>query len=283
MAKCVENWTVYALRDPATGKVRYIGWTSKSLGSRLACHIHEASTEIGVHTHKVRWIRTLISCGARPLIEALESGTGDTWSEAERKWIASFRAQGVDLTNGSDGGEGNLGYNASAETRAKLSIANKGRKLNLTPEQRAKRSAFSKAINTGRKMPREAVERRAAKQRGKPRPPEVIEKWHAAIKGRKLSQQEREVIRTRQTGKTATAETRKKMSDSHKGKVPNWTDEGRTRMIAASKNRSLSPEQRRRISEGQRNRPVDMERMRKMRIGHRKYYEALRKQNSEAA
>jgi hypothetical protein len=49
----------------------------------------------------------------------VEEGVGDGWEDAERRWIASYRAQGMPLTNITDGGEGTSGWTVPVEDRAR--------------------------------------------------------------------------------------------------------------------------------------------------------------------
>ena len=63
--------------------------------------------------------------GFRPDHRILESGVGDAWSAAERKWIENYRGTGI--VNRSDGGRG--AQSVALETRQKISAANKGRKM----------------------------------------------------------------------------------------------------------------------------------------------------------
>lgn len=153
-------WHIYALRDPESLAVRYVGKTSKSLAQRLASHRIEAfrKTPTGnwvARFHRANWLRALYSEGKIPLAEILESGNDDAdWCTAEKKWIQHFRAIGADLINGTDGGEGALGAKRTVETKikasqrakaqwAKLSAAEKQTAVTHlhTPESMAKRAA----------------------------------------------------------------------------------------------------------------------------------------------
>jgi len=102
---------IYALCAPETGDVRYVGQANNPT-RRHRLHLKDQTD-----TRRGRWIRTLLCCGRAPTLLILERINGD-WQEAERRWIASYRAAGADLTNHTDGGEGIL--NASEETRSKL-------------------------------------------------------------------------------------------------------------------------------------------------------------------
>jgi len=147
---------IYALRDEDRW-LRYVGKTGKPLPVRLIIHLREA--QAGVRTHKCNWIRSMLRHDLIPtitLIEEVEGGGNDE----ERKWIKYFYDHGIELVNGTDGGDGGntilrfspeeyaefrkkcshqatdeyrknmsrikKGHPVSQEQRQKLSIANKG-------------------------------------------------------------------------------------------------------------------------------------------------------------
>lgn len=92
--------SVYVLRCPETNDIRYVGVTAEG-GKRLARHVREARAN---KTHRHRWISKLVKAGKLPVFEIVESDAVD-WSEAEKRWVAKFRADGCDLVNGNDGGK----------------------------------------------------------------------------------------------------------------------------------------------------------------------------------
>jgi hypothetical protein len=109
--------TIYALIDPRTDGVRYVG---KSVNVVQRYRIHCVARG---NRHSAVWIRSLRNVGLRPVLTILEVATEEMWEERERYWIAFYREQGCDLTNLTDGGEGMHGISPSAETRRKLSMA----------------------------------------------------------------------------------------------------------------------------------------------------------------
>ena len=119
-----RDWWIYALVDPRDGNVRYVGWTV-NLAGRLRGHICDSMRR--EHTRKSRWINKLIRHGLRPKMEVLESGNGCGWQQAEQRWI-KLCSESFELTNATQGGEGQVGVKASTETRIKMSIAGKGRR-----------------------------------------------------------------------------------------------------------------------------------------------------------
>ncbi len=175
------NWIIYTLKNPRTNEVRYVGWTSLGANRRLNLHIQAAVGKIPTN-HRTKWILSMLSAGLRPVMETVESGSGDGWAEAEQRWIAQFREKGARLTNGTDGGEGTLG-------------------VKRTPEQ---------------------IERTMRGVRGKKMSPEHLAKWHAAAllanKGRKLSPEHRAKVAEAGRGRVWSSESRIKLSVSFKGK-----------------------------------------------------------------
>lgn len=133
--------TIYALRDPRTWEVRYIGKTAYSVGERLCKHINLALR--GHRDHKYNWLRQLLAAGLEPVLGILEElpPEGD-WEEAEAWWIAEGRKRGWPLTNQTDGGGG---VRPTEEVRAKMRAAwVERRKQGVSPETRARMSASKK-------------------------------------------------------------------------------------------------------------------------------------------
>ncbi len=139
-------FSVYALSDPRTGQVRYVGFTGIPPARRLRYHIKEKKK-----TRKRNWITSLRAAGHRPAIELLESFEERARAlEAEAEWISMLRHVGCDLVNIADGGRSPT---MTAETRAKMSAAHKGKVR--SPEHLAALSA------AGLVRPRHTEETRA--------------------------------------------------------------------------------------------------------------------------
>jgi hypothetical protein len=117
---------IYSLQDE-NGNIRYIGKTSLSLSKRLTHHLWDVRR--GIKNHRCNWIRSILSCGKLPSILLIGEVAGNGCAE-EIAWIKYFRDEGVDLVNGTEGGEGSTGriYIPSKETLLKLSKSLKGRK-----------------------------------------------------------------------------------------------------------------------------------------------------------
>ena len=126
------SWVIYVLKNPRTLEIRYVGWTRKKPGDRLKTHVWD-SVRHPHQTYRQAWIMSLVSIGLTPIIEVIESGTGEGWGEAERKWIARYRAQGARLVNGTDGGDGVPGWG----TPEQRSAIRKAVHAQRTPEERS--------------------------------------------------------------------------------------------------------------------------------------------------
>lgn len=220
---------IYALRDPNTMIVRYVG-ASKNPRKRFSAHVKDTA-----NTHKVAWIRSLGN--DKPKMIVLEKNLDDDdWCGRETFWIQYFRKHGCDLTNATDGGEGSpnpseetrrkmrvakIGKYPSPETRLKLSIAQRKRTCSEETREKIRKS------NTGKKHSAETIEKLRVLNKGKPPP----------MAGRHHSDESRIKIGMASRGRILSLETRRKMSISKKGKSP-WI-----------KGRHHSDETRRKMSE----------------------------------
>ncbi len=103
--------TIYALSDPRTLWVRYVGVTSagdRAVESRITQHVAEARSDSAGSTAKSAWLRDLLVQGLRPVgtvLEVIGGGVAEA-SFAERKWIAALLAAGAALVNATSGGLG---------------------------------------------------------------------------------------------------------------------------------------------------------------------------------
>lgn len=96
---------IYALVDPDTDEVRYIGKTGDP-SKRLSQH---CATGAKPTDERSRWIASLKAQAKKPKLVVIEECTGNTWTAAERKWIAHYRTLNPSLTNVGNGGEGGDG------------------------------------------------------------------------------------------------------------------------------------------------------------------------------
>ena len=122
---------IYALRDPETGLIRYIGKSVRP-SERLRNHMNDSSK-----CHRTNWLQSLKCKGLCPellILEEIEIFRDDhpsnmpmwDWQYSERYWIATARRLGWPLVNGTNGGDGVEGL--SEESRSKIRKAWIGRR-----------------------------------------------------------------------------------------------------------------------------------------------------------
>ncbi len=236
MNQLPREWTIYALADPRTGCVRYVGWAYQP-NKRLSDHIYKAQKE---KTHKANWLNQLSRLGVRPLLVELEKGTGD-WGEAERRWIKHFISNGADLCNATAGGEGIVGYRFSEETRRVMSQKKRGCKL--TPEHIARVTA----ANRGQKRSPETIEKIKRNRKPYHPTPEMREHLKAVCSGWHHTEEARAKIAAAGRGREVSEETKRRIGEKKKGKP--LTDEHRQKLSEAHKGKKLSEEHKQKIRE----------------------------------
>lgn len=139
---------IYALCEPGTRTVRYIGKT-ESLEKRRYAHLHKS---VLFQSPLGEWLRSL--SGAAPNMVVLCETSQAFWQDDETRYIRSARALGMRLVNSTDGGEGGL-TSHSPESLAKMSVSQKAawanptigkirRKAKTTAAVRAKHSRSAK-------------------------------------------------------------------------------------------------------------------------------------------
>ena len=78
---------IYALIDPNTNEVRYVGATVQSLKVRLLAHSSERN--YGTKA-KLEWIKSLRNRGQKPIIKLLETVPIEQSDEREKYYILYF-------------------------------------------------------------------------------------------------------------------------------------------------------------------------------------------------
>lgn len=144
---------IYALCDPFTKAVRYVG-KANDLVSRMRGHKWE-SRNGDIRTRKANWLRSL---NAEPLIKILEEVSLEHWERAERWWIKQMRESGEDLVNFAEGGQTSpvegIGHSEiSKEKMRAAAIRNHAippsrKGVKVTDEQKLKLSATHKKLRT---------------------------------------------------------------------------------------------------------------------------------------
>lgn len=160
--------TIYALCDPGTVRIRYIGQT-KNLRQRISAHL--SSARRGKRLAVCQWIREL---NEQPSVLVLQE-CHSSLDAAEMEWIALFDGE-IHLLNYTAGGDGFRGPH-SEETRRKMAASRKGQPK--SPEWVEKYSAAQRGQKRRPLTPAEC-ERISKMHKGRKRSPETRERLKQA-------------------------------------------------------------------------------------------------------
>lgn len=200
-----KSITIYALVDPRTNEVKYVGKTCQNINIRLSSHMRDRRP-----SKKTNWIKSLSALGMKPVPLILESincsAEHKEWEESERFWISYLRFIGAKLTNLTDGGEGFHGLIFTETHKKKIGDAHRGR--TRSNEMLARMSESRKGIPVGHLLA-----------------------YSKSMIGKKLSPEHRAKIAEGGRGKTHSMETRLKMSIAATGRKV--SAEGRKNMSKA--------------------------------------------------
>jgi len=256
-----ERTFIYALIDPRTSDIRYIG-KADDAKARLAHHIRESKRE---KTYKARWIRSLLSQGLLPILQIIDEVLKSEWQAAEAAYLEFYREEGCRLVNTAPGGHGGNGLRGKdhpmfgkimpAETKAKMSAANRGQKR--SPEFCAR----LRAINTGKKLSAEHRAKMSAAMSGEKHPQfgkrgywfgkkqsaATIAKMSAAHSGEKNHNFGKKFSRELRA-KLSAARTGRFGGENHPSFGKQMRQESKLKMIAALTGRKLSADHRLKIS-----------------------------------
>ena len=134
-----KTWTVYSLASGEfPDRVRYIGITSQPVRRRLAQHKNDHRPN-----HRTNWIRSVLSSGHDLVMSVVADGL--TESAAKAMEVCLIASNSSELVNATAGGDGNVGWNPTAETRARMS---ESASRAMTPEHRARLSKIQKGLVT---------------------------------------------------------------------------------------------------------------------------------------
>lgn len=121
-----NRYIIYAMFDPHSGQLRYVGKSCSGL-KRPKAQLNRSlkGYEKG---HKANWLKSLAASGAQPCIEVIQTfGEPKVLEKAEKYWIAYFKAMGCPLTNLTDGGDGQWGVKFTEERKLKIAKAHGAR------------------------------------------------------------------------------------------------------------------------------------------------------------
>lgn len=222
---------IYALCDPTTREVRYVGKTIGSAKKRQVQHESDARRGVARQRRLSAWLRSI---GCTSLLVILEHDPAHL-DQAECDWIALLRTAGARLCNMTDGGDGQRpGWSPSVETRRRLSESHTGLVRSESHCQ-----ALSKA-QLGRKVSPETRAKIAVARRGQKPTPEHRAKLSEARRGE----------RNPFFGRSHSDETRRRIGEASRER--RHTDETKARMAEANRGRRHTPEARAKISAAKR-------------------------------
>ena len=219
----VAMGVIYLISCRINGK-QYVGKTKQKLERRISQHKYDSkkgSISLGAAIRKYGWENFSV--------EVLEVCPVAMLNEREKFWIAALNSKSPNGYNLTDGGDGGRGVSPSAETRAKLSAALKGRPAHnkgqkMSAETCARMSATKKAMGftppstKGRRHSEKSKAKMSKAQSGKNNP--QYGKHPSKETRARMSVAQRAAWEKRKaagmTGKPHSEETRKKRSASIK-------------------------------------------------------------------
>lgn len=154
----VRKWSIYKITSPS-GRI-YIGKTCnptnrlrkyKNKGAKNQPLIYRSICKYGIENHIIE------------IIDSFE-GTSSYCNGKEIFWIRTYmsnhskwpKQRGLNVT---DGGKSSLGWNPSSETRKKMSIARKNRKMSEDGKRRVSEFMKGHKYNVGKKHSEESIKR----------------------------------------------------------------------------------------------------------------------------
>ena len=226
-------WSIYMITNRANGK-KYIGqtvdvqnrWNNHRFASGDCPALHGAIKKYGVDAFDFNVVEV---CRSKAQAD-----------EAERTLIRRYHTRsyesGYNITNG---GDGVSGWRASPETRERMRLAHLGNRSflgrHLSAEHRAKLSVASK----GRRHTPEARAKMSVSR--KPQAPPMLGKKHSEetkAKMRASAEARKDQMRSVALGRKHTEETKAKIREGHLGRKV--SEDGRERMRAAARRRECT-------------------------------------------
>jgi hypothetical protein len=142
---------IYALKDPETGEIRYIGKTNNPK-KRMSSHL---SPEKSKSLPSIRWVLKLRKQNKKPIMEIIEET--DDWESCEIKWISYYRSIGCDLLNIDNGGIVKIYQHCKYDRKSSKKYLRVMSMLSNLPEINEEASGFWKLIKNGIKQVRSSI------------------------------------------------------------------------------------------------------------------------------
>lgn len=187
----IKSTFIYGLKDPNTEQIRYIGKTSHP-EKRLKHHI-----SVRYNNHKSNWIQSLLKNNEKPILEIIDEVPISNWEFWEKHYIRLFKSLGAELVNSTEGGRGGEDdRKLRKDTIEKMRLAQLGKKH--TEESKKKMSESAKRKAPISEKTREIHRKNST---GRKRSLSAIEKTASANRGRKNTQETKDIIRKKLEGR----------------------------------------------------------------------------------
>jgi hypothetical protein len=127
---------VYGLASSKDSVIRYVGQTSRDLKTRLQWHMTWTLKERD-KSRRTAWIKSVLKSGHELLITPLQEGAERHVDEM--KWIRRLKDEGIELVNGTLGGDSCIGVPKTEAHKAKIKAALTGMRRPWTAERNRQR------------------------------------------------------------------------------------------------------------------------------------------------
>ena len=218
-----NNFYVYIYFDPSRDMEPF--YVGKGKGKRSDYHL----TRKDKHPMTYRIQKMKRFC-ITPIVEKYEGLTDEAALSLEKDIIKQLGRKDLELgplLNMTDGGEGECGHICSDETKAKLSVANKGRVMSNEVKEKISKARKGKILSDetktkisiakkGRVVSDEARANMSAAQKGKKHTPEACANMSKGRTGIPLSESHRKNISLGQMGKYISPEACANISNALK-------------------------------------------------------------------
>lgn len=147
----IKIYTLSSTRNPNI--IRYVGKSKQKLSRRLSQHLCAAKKAKETNyklNYNYNWINKELSEGYEIIIEELDSVNfqeNESWEWLEQYWISQMKIWGFNITNLTDGGDGNKNQHFSKETIQKRAEKLRGIPRDLETRRKISESHKGKILS----------------------------------------------------------------------------------------------------------------------------------------
>lgn len=147
----IKIYTLSSTRNPNI--IRYVGKSKQKLSRRLSQHLCAAKKAKETNyklNYNYNWINKELSEGYEIIIEELDSVSfqeNESWEWLEQYWISQMKIWGFNITNLTDGGDGNKNQHFSKETIQKRAEKLRGIPRDLETRRKISESHKGKILS----------------------------------------------------------------------------------------------------------------------------------------